>query len=161
MLYVARNGKLVLRKAYGHLDKAKGIPMRDDAIFSIASMTKVMTVEWAKHNIQINTVCPTVILTPMGEMVWGDPAKGDPMKAKIPAGRFGRTTEVADLILFLASSASDRCSSTAANTASAAMRFGPACGSNTNSPLSGISHPSFALGPSLRATWTTSIPGHA
>jgi NAD(P)-dependent dehydrogenase (short-subunit alcohol dehydrogenase family) len=70
-------------------------------------LTKVMTVEWAKHNIQSNTVCPTVILTPMGEMVWGDPAKGDPMKAKIPAARFGRTTEVADLILFLASSASD------------------------------------------------------
>lgn len=70
-------------------------------------LTRVMTVEWAKHNIQSNTVCPTVILTPMGEMVWGDPAKGDPMKAKIPAGRFGRTTEVADLVLFLASSASD------------------------------------------------------
>ncbi|WP_421693681.1 SDR family NAD(P)-dependent oxidoreductase [Aestuariivirga sp.] len=70
-------------------------------------LTKVMTVEWAKHNIQSNSVCPTVILTPMGEMVWGDPSMGDPMKAKIPAGRFGRTTEVADLILFLASSASD------------------------------------------------------
>jgi NAD(P)-dependent dehydrogenase (short-subunit alcohol dehydrogenase family) len=70
-------------------------------------ITKVMTVEWAKHNIQCNSVCPTVILTPMGEMVWGDPDKGDPMKAKIPAGRFGRTTEVADLVLFLASSASD------------------------------------------------------
>lgn len=70
-------------------------------------LTKVMTVEWAKHNIQCNTICPTVILTPMGQMVWGDPKKGDPMKARIPAGRFGRTTEVADLILFLASSASD------------------------------------------------------
>lgn len=70
-------------------------------------LTKVMTVEWAKHNIQANTICPTVILTPMGEMVWGDPAKGDPMKAKIPLGRFGKTVEVADLILFLASPASD------------------------------------------------------
>ena len=70
-------------------------------------LTKVMTIEWAQHNIQCNSVCPTVILTPMGEMVWGDPAKGDPMKARIPAGRFGRTTEVADLILFLSSSASD------------------------------------------------------
>ncbi len=69
--------------------------------------TKVMTIEWAKHNIQCNSVCPTVIMTPMGEMVWGDPKKGDPMKAKIPAARFGRTTEVADLVLFLASSASD------------------------------------------------------
>ena len=70
-------------------------------------LTKVMTIEWAKHNIQSNTVCPTVILTPMGEMVWGKPEKGDPMKAKIPLGRFGTTTEVADLILYLSSSASD------------------------------------------------------
>jgi 2-deoxy-D-gluconate 3-dehydrogenase len=70
-------------------------------------LTKVMTTEWAKHNIQINAVCPTVILTPMGEQVWGDPAKGDPMKAKIPAGRFGKPIEVADLVLFLASPASD------------------------------------------------------
>ncbi len=70
-------------------------------------LTKVMTVEWARHNIQINSVCPTVILTPMGEQVWGQPEKGDPMKAKIPAARFGKPIEVADLILFLASSASD------------------------------------------------------
>ncbi|WP_421696370.1 SDR family NAD(P)-dependent oxidoreductase [Aestuariivirga sp.] len=70
-------------------------------------LTKVMTVEWARHNIQINTICPTVILTPMGEQVWGQPAKGDPMKAKIPGGRFGKPVEVADAILFLASSASD------------------------------------------------------
>jgi len=70
-------------------------------------LTKVMTVEWAKHNIQINTVCPTVILTPMGELVWGQPEKGGPMKAKIPGGRFGKPIEVADAVLFLASSASD------------------------------------------------------
>jgi 2-deoxy-D-gluconate 3-dehydrogenase len=70
-------------------------------------LTKVMCVEWAKHNIQINSVCPTVILTPMGEQVWGKPEKGDPMKAKIPAARFGRPVEVADMILYLASSASD------------------------------------------------------
>jgi NAD(P)-dependent dehydrogenase (short-subunit alcohol dehydrogenase family) len=71
------------------------------------TLTKVMCVEWAKHNIQINAVCPTVILTPMGETVWGKPEMGDPMKAKIPAGRFGKPVEVADLILYLASSASD------------------------------------------------------
>jgi NAD(P)-dependent dehydrogenase (short-subunit alcohol dehydrogenase family) len=70
-------------------------------------LTKVMTIEWAKYNIQSNTVCPTVILTPMGEMVWGKPEVGDPMKAKIPLGRFGKTIEIADMILFLASSASD------------------------------------------------------
>jgi 2-deoxy-D-gluconate 3-dehydrogenase len=43
----------------------------------------------------------------MGEQVWGRPEKGDPMKAKIPAGRFGYPVEVADLVLFLASPAAD------------------------------------------------------
>ena len=71
------------------------------------ALGKVMTLEWARHNIQINAVCPTVVLTPMGKAVWGKPEMGDPMKAKIPAGRFLETQEVADTVLFLASSASD------------------------------------------------------
>lgn len=41
-------------------------------------LTKVMTVEWARHNIQINSVCPTVILTPMGEKVWASLQKVNP-----------------------------------------------------------------------------------
>jgi 2-deoxy-D-gluconate 3-dehydrogenase len=71
------------------------------------ALTKAMTIEWAKYNIQSNAVCPTVIMTPMGEMVWGDPKVGDPMRAKIPLGRFGKPVEIADLVLFLASPASD------------------------------------------------------
>jgi NAD(P)-dependent dehydrogenase (short-subunit alcohol dehydrogenase family) len=71
------------------------------------ALTKVMTVEWAQYNIQSNAVCPTVIMTPMGEMVWGDPKIGDPMRARIPLGRFGKVVEIADLVLFLASPASD------------------------------------------------------
>ena len=71
------------------------------------ALTKVMTLEWAKHNVQSNAICPTVVLTPMGQRVWGTPEKGGPMLAKIPLGRFGEPIEVADAILFLASSASD------------------------------------------------------
>ncbi|MCB8882498.1 SDR family oxidoreductase [Acidisoma cellulosilytica] len=70
-------------------------------------LTKVMTAEWAPYNIQCNTVCPTVTMTPMGQQVWGDPAKLGPMVAKIPAGRVAQTVEVCDVILFLCSQASD------------------------------------------------------
>ena len=70
-------------------------------------LTRTMAAEWGKYNIQTNAVSPTVILTPMGEQVWGDPAKGDPMLAKIPLRRFGKPIEIADLILYLASPASD------------------------------------------------------
>lgn len=58
------------------------------------ALTKSMTAEWARHNIQTNAICPTVILTPMGDQVWGEPAKGEPMLAKIPLGRFGQPDRV-------------------------------------------------------------------
>jgi len=43
VLAIARRGKLVHFEAYGYLDKTAGVPMRTDAIFNIASMTKPMT----------------------------------------------------------------------------------------------------------------------
>lgn len=70
-------------------------------------LTKVMCVEWSKHNIQCNAVCPTIILTPMGQQVWGEKEKSQPMLDKTPLGRFGQPVEVADLVLFLSSNASD------------------------------------------------------
>jgi CubicO group peptidase (beta-lactamase class C family) len=42
VLAVAKNGKLTIFKPYGYLDKASGKPMTTDAIFNLASMTKVM-----------------------------------------------------------------------------------------------------------------------
>ena len=70
-------------------------------------LTQAMAAEWGRHNIQANAIAPTVILTEMGRQVWGDPAKGDPMKSRIPARRFGEPLEAAELALFLASDASD------------------------------------------------------
>ena len=38
---IARNGKLVYFKAFGQADPTKGTPMNTDAIFQLASMTKI------------------------------------------------------------------------------------------------------------------------
>ena len=40
VIAISRNGKLAYHEAFGYLDKVERIPMRKDAIFSIASMTK-------------------------------------------------------------------------------------------------------------------------
>ena len=88
------------------------IALKDHAAYAsskggLNALTKSLMAELAEHNIQVNAICPTVILTPMGRKVWGDPAKGQPMIEKIPLGRFGEPVEVADLALYMASSASD------------------------------------------------------
>jgi NAD(P)-dependent dehydrogenase (short-subunit alcohol dehydrogenase family) len=66
-------------------------------------LAKVMALELGPMGIRVNSVAPTVVLTPMGLKVWGDPKVGDPMKAKIPLGRFVEPSDVADAVLFLLS----------------------------------------------------------
>ncbi len=88
------------------------IALEDHAAYATSkgalnALTKSLTAEWAQHNIQVNAICPTVILTPMGLEVWGDPAKSQPMLDKTPLGRFGKPVEVADMALYLASPASE------------------------------------------------------
>jgi CubicO group peptidase (beta-lactamase class C family) len=41
---IARDGKLAYYKAIGYQDKAAGTPLKTDALFNLASMTKVLTV---------------------------------------------------------------------------------------------------------------------
>ncbi len=69
------------------------------------ALTRVLAVEWGPRGVTANAIAPTVILTPMGQKVWGEPAKGDPMRAKIPLGRFGQPEEVAAAVVYLASAA--------------------------------------------------------
>lgn len=70
-------------------------------------LTRVMAAEWGPHNIQTNAVAPGIVLTEMGEQVWGDEKKAAPAKARIPMHRFGLPPEIANMVLYLASPASD------------------------------------------------------
>jgi NAD(P)-dependent dehydrogenase (short-subunit alcohol dehydrogenase family) len=71
------------------------------------ALTKSLAAEWARHNVQVNAICPTVILTPMGRQVWGAEEKSAPLIAATPLRRFGEPVEVADLALYLASPAAE------------------------------------------------------
>lgn len=70
------------------------------------AMTRGLMSEWARHNVQVNAICPTVILTDMGKKVWGAAEKSEPFIQRTPLRRFGEEVEVADMALYLASDAS-------------------------------------------------------
>ncbi|MEM9317962.1 MAG: SDR family oxidoreductase [Pseudomonadota bacterium] len=71
------------------------------------ALTKSLMVELAPHNIQVNAICPTVVLTEMGKEIWSPPERSAPMIAATPLGRFGEPEEIADMALYLASPASN------------------------------------------------------
>ena len=73
---------------------------------AIAQMSKQLALEWARHDIQVNAICPGYIETEMNADHWRTPA-GHGMIEAMPRRRIG-TPEVMDgLLLLLASSQSD------------------------------------------------------
>ena len=71
------------------------------------ALTKSLMTELAPHNIQVNAICPTVVMTEMGKKVWSPLEKSGPMLAATPLGRFGEPVEIADMALYLASPAAN------------------------------------------------------
>lgn len=71
-------------------------------------LTRNMTCEWAKYNIQVNGIGPGYIATeqtaPIRE---GNHPFNDLVMTRTPAGRWGEPEDVANAALFLASKASD------------------------------------------------------
>lgn len=68
-------------------------------------LTKVMAVELGAHNIRVNSINPTVVMTDMGKRAWSDPAKGGPMLARIPLRRFAECEDIASVVCFVLSDA--------------------------------------------------------
>jgi NAD(P)-dependent dehydrogenase (short-subunit alcohol dehydrogenase family) len=72
---------------------------------ALDGLTRVMANELGRKGIRVNGVHPVVTLTPMAVKAWSDPAKSDPMLARIPLGRFVQPEEVAAVIAYLLSDA--------------------------------------------------------
>lgn len=70
---------------------------------ALDQLTRMMALELGPFNIRVNSVNPTVTLTPMGELAWSDPAKSNRMMERIPLKRFARPRDVSEVIAFLLS----------------------------------------------------------
>lgn len=71
-------------------------------------LTRNMTCEWAKYNIQVNAIGPGYIVTAQtGPIRENGHPFNDLVMMRTPAGRWGQPEDVANAALFLASKASD------------------------------------------------------
>ena len=70
----------------------------------LLGLTKVLALEWAGRGVTVNTISPTVVLTPLGRKAWDNP-DGEALKAQIPTGRFALPEEIAAAAVYLASDA--------------------------------------------------------
>src|SRR5659263_378755 len=59
----------------------------------VSQMTKVMAIEWAPHNINVNAIGPTYFETPMVAALRNDPEKFRFINERTPMGRWGQPEE--------------------------------------------------------------------
>ena len=74
--------------------------------FGLEGLTKGMSIDLAKYNIRVNTICPTFVVTPMTSKFFKSKKFKREVLSNIPLGRFAELSEVASSAVFLASDAS-------------------------------------------------------
>jgi NAD(P)-dependent dehydrogenase (short-subunit alcohol dehydrogenase family) len=83
-----------------------GIPGR--SVYGISKagliqMTRMLAIEWAPHNIRVNAIAPTTVMTESRLQMLADPDKRAAALARIPSGKFATPEEIAAAVVYLAS----------------------------------------------------------
>ena len=73
--------------------------------WGLEGLTKGMSLDLAKYNIRVNTVCPTFVVTPMTKKFLKNKKFKKETLNNIPLGRFAELSEIASSVVFLASDA--------------------------------------------------------
>lgn len=74
---------------------------------ALRNLTKAMCADWARHGIQANGIGPGYFATELNAVLREDPQFDAWLRQRVPAGRWGDPSELAGVVLFLASAASD------------------------------------------------------
>jgi NAD(P)-dependent dehydrogenase (short-subunit alcohol dehydrogenase family) len=73
---------------------------------AVDTLTRTLACEWAKSNILVNAVAPTIVETDLTKGALADPAYAKQMKDRIPMGRWALPEDIVGPVIFFASEAS-------------------------------------------------------
>lgn len=83
------------------------VPAYAAAKGGVAQLTKALSNEWAKHNVNVNAIVPGYIATDMNSALMDDPIRSKQIIERIPAERWGTPEDFKGTVVFLASDASN------------------------------------------------------
>lgn len=74
---------------------------------AVDTLTRTLACEWAKYNILVNAIAPTIVETELTRPALSDPSFAQMMKSRIPLGRWALPEDIVGATIFFASKASD------------------------------------------------------
>jgi len=78
------------------------------AMGAVAQMTKELSTEWSGSGVRVNAILPAQVMNPgLEKRIAANPPLRDQFLSGLPAGRFGRPTDIQGLAVLLASDASE------------------------------------------------------
>jgi NAD(P)-dependent dehydrogenase (short-subunit alcohol dehydrogenase family) len=100
-------GKIINMASVAGLQPSPGLGVYGVSKAAIIMLTKVLAVELAHANIQVNAIAPGVIKTRFSQILVNTPDIAERILENIPQKRFGEPQDVTGIALYLASHASD------------------------------------------------------
>lgn len=97
----SEHGFIINTASTAGLKSTEGMALYGMAKSAVVSLTKTAALDYARHNITVNAICPGSVLTE----IWAPAPQEyiDSFAVTIPAGRLAMPEEIANLALFLAS----------------------------------------------------------
>ena len=99
-------GKIINIASIAGLHAQAGLGVYGVSKAGVLMLTRVLAIELAHANIQVNAIAPGLIKTQFSRLLWDTPEIYQALLKSIPQGRFGAPQEVAGLAVYLASPAS-------------------------------------------------------
>jgi L-xylulose reductase len=107
MIRLGRGGSIVNVSSQAALVALSGHVSYAASKAALDSITRVSALELGPHNIRVNSVNPTVVITNMTHKYWGRPEIAAGFLAKMPLGRYAKPEDIAGPIVFLLSDSSE------------------------------------------------------
>jgi NAD(P)-dependent dehydrogenase (short-subunit alcohol dehydrogenase family) len=113
MIRLGKGGAIVNVSSQASLVALKGHISYGSSKAALDNITRVSAMELGPHNIRVNGVHPTVVMTPMSAWYWGREDIEKPFLETMPLGRWATEDEIAAPIVFLLSDAASMISGVA------------------------------------------------